>query len=107
MSSRRTAPRRRFATLADVPEEILERILALVHPASGSTPADDKRTWREPRSAAQQQQERERTPVWTAMDVLAAYADKKGWVTAKAGRPDVNRAGNAGEWRIVRAYAWC
>ena len=31
------------------------------------------------------------------MDVLAAYAGKKGWVTAKAGRPDVNRAGNAGE----------
>ena len=30
MSSRRTAPRRRFATLADVPEEILERILALI-----------------------------------------------------------------------------
>jgi hypothetical protein len=32
---------------------------------------------------------------WTAMDVLTAYADKKGWVTAKAGRPDVGRAGNA------------
>lgn len=29
------------------------------------------------------------------MDILTAYADKKGWVTAKAGRPDVNRAGNA------------
>ena len=33
--------------------------------------------------------------VWTAMDILTAYANKKGWVTAKAGRPDVNRAGNA------------
>ena len=29
------------------------------------------------------------------MDILTAYADKKGWVTAKAGRPDVGRAGNA------------
>jgi hypothetical protein len=29
------------------------------------------------------------------MDVLTAYADKKGWVTAKAGRPDVGRAGNS------------
>jgi hypothetical protein len=29
------------------------------------------------------------------MDILTAYAEKKGWVTAKAGRPDVNRAGNA------------
>jgi hypothetical protein len=32
---------------------------------------------------------------WTAMDVLIAYASEKKWVTAKAGRPDVNRAGNA------------
>ncbi|CCM03111.1 uncharacterized protein FIBRA_05231 [Fibroporia radiculosa] len=29
------------------------------------------------------------------MDVLTAYALKKGWLTAMAGRPDVNRAGNA------------
>ena len=29
------------------------------------------------------------------MDVLVAYANQKGWMTAKAGRPDVNRAGNA------------
>lgn len=34
-------------------------------------------------------------PKWTAMDIMTAYADRKGWVTAKAGRPDVNRAGNA------------
>ena len=34
-------------------------------------------------------------PKWTAMDILTSYADQKGWVTAKAGRPDVNRAGNA------------
>ena len=31
------------------------------------------------------------------MDVLTAYADAKSWVTAKAGRPDINRAGNASE----------
>lgn len=35
------------------------------------------------------------------MDVLTAYADVKNWVTAKAARPDVNRAGNA----ILRALA--
>jgi len=29
------------------------------------------------------------------MDVLTAYAGAKNWVTAKAGRPDINRAGNA------------
>lgn len=28
------------------------------------------------------------------MDILIAFAVKKGWVTAKAGRPDINRAGN-------------
>lgn len=33
--------------------------------------------------------------VWTAMDILTAFALKKRWVTAKAGRPDVNRAGNS------------
>lgn len=35
------------------------------------------------------------------MDILTAFALKKGWVTAKAGRPDVNRAGNF----ILRALA--
>ena len=37
------------------------------------------------------------------MDILTAYANKKGWVTAKAGRPDVNRAGNASTWTPHRA----
>jgi len=32
---------------------------------------------------------------WTAMDILTAHADAKGWVTAKAGRADVHRAGNS------------
>ena len=35
------------------------------------------------------------------MDILTQFAVKKGWVTAQAGRPDINRAGN---W-ILRALA--
>jgi len=35
------------------------------------------------------------------MDVLTAYANQKRWVTAKAGRPDIGRAGNS----ILRAVA--
>jgi len=35
------------------------------------------------------------------MDVLSAYATKKGWVTAKAGRPDANRAGNARKYHSL------
>ncbi|KAI0308134.1 hypothetical protein B0F90DRAFT_1621823 [Multifurca ochricompacta] len=51
------------------------------------------RTWREgpPRTGDLPRQE----IIWTAMDIMTAYAEKRGWVTAKAGRPDVNRAGNA------------
>jgi len=37
------------------------------------------------------------------MDVLTAYANAKGWVTAKAGRPDVHRAGNASAFLCFRA----
>ncbi|KDQ29904.1 hypothetical protein PLEOSDRAFT_167693 [Pleurotus ostreatus PC15] len=37
---------------------------------------------------------REKPVEWTALDILIAYAGSKGWVTAKAGRPDMNRAGN-------------
>ena len=55
--------------------------------------AEDKRTWREPKAQVQSEK---LEPAWTAMDVLIAYAGAKGWVTAKAGRPDINRAGNAG-----------
>jgi hypothetical protein len=36
------------------------------------------------------------------MDVLTAYADKKGWVTAKAGRPDIGRAGNSSKIAYTR-----
>jgi ribosome biogenesis GTPase A len=69
----------------------LERILDLTHPSASEKQVEDKRTWREgaPRPITQPAE-----PTWTAMDILTAYANKKGWVTAKAGRPDVNRAGN-------------
>lgn len=77
----------------------LEQVLRLQHPSINDPPTEDRRTWRDGT-------ERSGRPIakdaeWTAMDVLTAYAEKKGWVTAKAGRPDVNRAGNA----ILRALA--
>jgi hypothetical protein len=74
----------------------LERILKLTHPTAAEAPSEDKRTWRagHPRAAGTTGAV---APEWTAMDVLTAYANAKGWVTAKAGRPDVNRAGNARE----------
>ncbi|EEB99248.1 hypothetical protein MPER_01108, partial [Moniliophthora perniciosa FA553] len=74
----------------------LEEIFDLVHPSTLEPPKEDKRTWREGVTP------REPEPIqWTAMDILVAYANKRGWLTAKAGRPDTNRAGNA----ILRALA--
>lgn len=74
----------------------LERIFNLVHPSTKLAPAEDKRTWRDGRKTeAEDLNESSTSPAWTAMDILTAYADAKGWVTAKAGRPDVHRAGNA------------
>ncbi|KAI0315263.1 hypothetical protein OF83DRAFT_1277345 [Amylostereum chailletii] len=75
----------------------LERVLDLTRPSTSPPAAEDKRTWRE----GTRRRDGDKPPSWTAMDVLTAYADKKRWVTAKAGRPDVNRAGNA----ILRALA--
>ena len=69
----------------------LERIFDLKHPSASAPPVEDKRTWRAGTGPKLEQ----RTPRWTAMDILIAYAEKKGWLTAKAGRPDVHRAGNA------------
>lgn len=72
----------------------VERIYKLVHPILSAPPVEDKRTWRagmKPDSS----EGKEKPLVWTAMDILTAYADSKRWVTAKAGRPDVHRAGNA------------
>jgi hypothetical protein len=79
----------------------LERILGLIHPepvAEGK--GVDKRTWREGSERTKVGVEGDGEGMsrnWTTMDVLTAYALKNGWVTAKAGRPDVNRAGNARE----------
>ncbi|KAI0931779.1 hypothetical protein AcW2_000590 [Taiwanofungus camphoratus] len=77
----------------------LERMYNLIHPSATAPLVEDKRTWRE--EMRPRQQARQGQVLWTAMDILTAYATKKGWVTAKAGRPDVNRAGNA----ILRALA--
>ncbi|KDR85475.1 hypothetical protein GALMADRAFT_52603 [Galerina marginata CBS 339.88] len=77
----------------------LERVYNLAHPSTKLPVVEDKRTWREDRKA-----EETKGPdalSWTAMDILTAYADSKGWVTAKAGRPDIHRAGNA----ILRSLA--
>ncbi|KAF8514634.1 P-loop containing nucleoside triphosphate hydrolase protein [Hysterangium stoloniferum] len=70
----------------------LEQILHLTHPAETEALVEDKRTWRGNRTSKLETVDR---GGWTAMDVLVAYANQKGWVTAKAGRSDVNRAGNA------------
>jgi hypothetical protein len=72
----------------------LERIFNLTHPSLIGEKVEDKRTWRDGVRPSNSKDSREGEE-WTAMDVLTAYADKKGWVTAKAGRSDVMRAGNA------------
>ena len=70
----------------------LENIFQLEHPAEKDAIIEDKRTWRDGKrlNAAPAHTPQE----WTTMDVLSAFAVKKGWITAKAGRPDINRAGN-------------
>jgi hypothetical protein len=71
----------------------LEKAFELAYHSVDTPPVKDKRTWREgtaPTPSTRGEQ-------WTAMDIMTTYANKKGWVTAKAGRPDVNRAGNASE----------
>ncbi len=78
----------------------LEKVLGLAHPSLASPAPEDKRTWRDgmrpaTSGAGDTGEGQPKEVVWTAMDILTAYATKKGWVTAKAGRPDVNRAGNA------------
>ncbi|PPR02699.1 hypothetical protein CVT26_009802 [Gymnopilus dilepis] len=78
----------------------LERIYNLVHPSVRLPPVEDKRTWRDGQKLEERTKDLEKT-TWTAMDILIAYADAKGWVTAKAGRPDIHRAGNA----ILRSLA--
>lgn len=69
----------------------LETILGLAHPSANSVPVEDKRTWRD----GKQPLSKDNKIHWTATEIMTAYANKKGWVTAKAGRPDIHRAGNA------------
>ncbi|THH28093.1 hypothetical protein EUX98_g6079, partial [Antrodiella citrinella] len=66
-------------------------ILDLAHPSLNEPQAEDKRTWRGGATRAREAKVLE----WTAIDVLLAYANKKAWVVARSGRPDVMRAGNA------------
>ncbi|KAJ7103475.1 hypothetical protein B0H15DRAFT_936078 [Mycena belliarum] len=72
----------------------LEKVYRISHPTQ-STALDvvDKRTWRNGERSSAEAMTKELS--WTAMDVLTGYADAKGWVTAKAGRSDIHRAGNA------------
>ncbi|KAF9074834.1 P-loop containing nucleoside triphosphate hydrolase protein [Rhodocollybia butyracea] len=74
----------------------LEEIFKLTHPNATEPPVADNRTWREGMKRAV-----DKSTFWTAMDVLVAFANKKGWVTAKAGRPDVSRAGNASKISFI------
>ncbi|KAG2156633.1 P-loop containing nucleoside triphosphate hydrolase protein [Suillus bovinus] len=83
----------------------LETILDLTHPSANSAPVEDKRTWRNGKQPTLKDNKR----LWTATEIMTAYANKKGWVTAKAGRPDIHRAGNAilrlvAEGRIAWAF---
>ncbi|KAG9089554.1 hypothetical protein FS749_001238 [Ceratobasidium sp. UAMH 11750] len=55
---------------------------------------EDKRTWREGMRPPNAKDDTEKQG-WTALQVMGAYATKRGWKTAKAGRPDAMRAGNA------------
>ncbi|TFK36971.1 hypothetical protein BDQ12DRAFT_608750 [Crucibulum laeve] len=77
----------------------VERIYKLTHPSTKLLPIEDKRTWRD--GMKSEVVDTNKPLEWTAMDILTAYADAKGWVTAKAGRLDVHRAGNA----MLRALA--
>ncbi|KAG6910522.1 hypothetical protein DXG01_009941 [Tephrocybe rancida] len=76
----------------------IERVYGLEHPSLTLPPVADKRTWRDGMRA---ESVGSKPLIWTAMDVLTSYANLKRWVTAKAGRPDIHRAGNA----ILRAMA--
>ncbi|KAJ1301610.1 hypothetical protein OPQ81_008858 [Rhizoctonia solani] len=57
--------------------------------------AEDKRTWREGMRPPVRSDNSTEGRKWTALQVMSAYATKRGWMTAKAGRPDSMRAGNA------------
>ncbi|KAH7107003.1 P-loop containing nucleoside triphosphate hydrolase protein [Auriculariales sp. MPI-PUGE-AT-0066] len=88
----------------------LERILGLKHPSlDASDPetlaaadAQSKRTWRDGQRERLDQEAADQPPQWTAMDIMVAFAYKNGWKTAKAGRSDFQRAGNASECSSLR-----
>lgn len=63
---------------------------------------EDKRTWRagmRPTIATPQRAERK---AWTAMEIMNAYATKRGWQTARTGWPDAMRAGDASTSKSTR-----
>ncbi|KAG6841763.1 hypothetical protein C0991_007092 [Blastosporella zonata] len=76
----------------------IERVYGLAHPSLSLPPVIDKRTWRD---GIRSESVESKPVVWTAMDILTSYANMVKWVTAKAGRPDIHRAGNA----MLRAMA--
>lgn len=73
----------------------LEAVLGLTHPSLDEPAPEYKRTWRAGMQPHAEEKARLRAQTWTANDILTAYATKKGWITARVGRPDVKRAGNA------------
>jgi hypothetical protein len=80
-------------------------VYALSQPQTDAV-VEDKRTWRGgERPGGSQGRVREKP--WTAMEVLTGYADAKGWVTAKAGRSDVHRAGNASAFCFCFCFVFC
>jgi len=82
----------------------IEQIFQLKHPALDEPDLPDKRTWRE--GITRSGPSPHKASVWTAMDVLTAFAKAKGWVTAKAGRPDIHRAGNASRYRLSLSFKY-
>jgi hypothetical protein len=89
----------------------LEKVFQLEHPAVEDEPVvevEDKRTWRG--SAPVRPKKVIEPPKWTALYLLVAYARKRGWLTAMAGREDVMRAGNASKFHcstcLVCGLTW-
>jgi ribosome biogenesis GTPase A len=76
-------------------EEIFGLDMSMLEPEPDNV-IEDKRTWRKgmrPPNLAEAGSTGNKT--WTAMQVMSAYALKRGWKTARTGWPDTMRAGNA------------
>ncbi|BGP15316.1 hypothetical protein JCM10213_002625 [Rhodosporidiobolus nylandii] len=71
----------------------LERVLRLRHPDGEEEEGEEDELglgeFEEPGS------KRRKVRTWTTDEILAAYADQQGFITAKVGRPDIYRAGSA------------